>query len=92
MNEHLIAWLFAGILLILLAASGITHALIARRGTTPTLLNLRARVHAWWLMSAVLAAPLPSVAAARFSCSGWCPSSPCANSSRWSIAAAAITA
>ena len=56
MNEHLIAWLFASILLILLAASGITHALIARRGTTPTLLNLRARVHAWWLMSAVLAA------------------------------------
>ena len=56
MNEHLIAWLFASILLILLAASGITYALIARRGTTPTLLNLRARVHAWWLMSAVLAA------------------------------------
>ena len=45
MNEHLIAWLFATILLILLAASG----------TTPTLANLRARVHAWWLMSAVLA-------------------------------------
>jgi len=38
MNEHLIAWLFASILLILLAASGITYALIARRGTTPTLL------------------------------------------------------
>ena len=56
MNEHVIAWLFATILLILLAASGTTHWLIARRGATPTLINLRARVHAWWLMSAVLAA------------------------------------
>ena len=51
MNEHVIAWLFATILLILLAASGTTHWLIARRCATPTLTNLRARVHAWWLMS-----------------------------------------
>ena len=56
MNEHVIAWLFATMLLILLAASGTTHWLIARRGATPTLTNLRARVHAWWWMSAVLAA------------------------------------
>lgn len=56
MSEHVIAWLFATMLLILLAASGTTHWLIARRGATPTLANLRARVHAWWWMSAVLAA------------------------------------
>ena len=46
MNEHLIGWLFATILLILLAASLTTRLLIARHGTTPTLANLRARVHA----------------------------------------------
>ena len=56
MSEHVIAWLFATMLLILLAASGTTHWLIAHRGATPTLANLRARVHAWWWMSAVLAA------------------------------------
>ena len=56
MSEHVIAWLFATMLLILLAASGTTHWLVARRGATPTLANLRARVHAWWWMSAVLAA------------------------------------
>ena len=44
MSEHVIAWLFATMLLILLAASGTTHWLIARRGATPTLANLRARV------------------------------------------------
>ena len=76
MSEHVIAWLFATMLLILLAASGTTHWLIARRGATPTLAHLRR---------------LPSVAAARCFCSGWCRFLPCASFSRWCTAAAVIT-
>ncbi|WP_298640555.1 phosphatidate cytidylyltransferase [uncultured Cardiobacterium sp.] len=56
MTEHTVLWLFAAMLAILCTASVTTRVLLARCGATPTLLNLRARVQAWWLMSAVLAA------------------------------------
>ncbi|MDO4642286.1 MAG: phosphatidate cytidylyltransferase [Cardiobacteriaceae bacterium] len=54
MNHNTIIWLFLAILLTLCSASGVTHILLRRYGSTSTLLNLRARVHAWWLMSAIL--------------------------------------
>ena len=53
MNEHTVLWLFVTMLAILCMASVTTRLLFARYGATSTLLNLRARVHAW---SAVLAA------------------------------------
>ena len=56
MTEHTVLWLFAAMLAILCTASVTTRVLLARCGATPTLLNLRARVQAWWVMSAVLAA------------------------------------
>ena len=56
MKEHTVLWLFVTMLAILCTASVTTRLLFARYGATPTLLNLRARVHAWWVMSAVLAA------------------------------------
>ena len=56
MNEHTVLWLFVTMLAILCTASVTTRLLFARYGATSTLLNLRARVHAWWVMSAVLAA------------------------------------
>ena len=56
MTEYTVLWLFAAMLAILCTASVTTRVLLARCGATPTLLNLRARVQAWWLMSAVLAA------------------------------------
>jgi len=56
MNEHTVLWLFVTMLAILCTASVTTRLLFARYGATSTLLNLRSRVHAWWVMSAVLAA------------------------------------
>ena len=56
MKEHTVLWLFVTMLAILCTASVTTRLLFARYGATSTLLNLRSRVHAWWVMSAVLAA------------------------------------
>lgn len=54
MNEHTVLWLFVTMLAILCTASVTTRLLFVRHGATSTLLNLRARVNAWWIMSAVL--------------------------------------
>ena len=56
MTGHTVLWLFIAMLAVLCTASLTTRLLFARYGATPTLLNLRARVNAWWVMSAVLAA------------------------------------